>query len=266
MKDVKIKDAPLVEQVQGTEKIPVSDGSGQPKAVTVGQIRSGLATEESVGSAIEHATNMVTDHDGSADAHPDIRESISSSVSAHNADGYSHPSILSVIQEVRSIAEGRSRAFVFDTVETLDEWISVADNTAQLKAGDNLLVRALDVPDYWWDGSGRQPLETGKIDLTVYYTKEETDAKIEDLSKAVEGIDASLDLLIEKKDSLGDATAVNLDMENFPTYNGLPSVIIGSGAPSEAPGFIGQKYMDTAAKKLYIAFGYSSTGDWVAMN
>ena len=36
--DIRIKDAPLVESVTGTEKIPVSDGSDMPKAVTTGQI------------------------------------------------------------------------------------------------------------------------------------------------------------------------------------------------------------------------------------
>lgn len=41
-RDTKIKDAPLVEQVRGTEKMPCSDGSGQPKAITTGQITAGV--------------------------------------------------------------------------------------------------------------------------------------------------------------------------------------------------------------------------------
>ena len=38
MADISIKDAPLINNVSGTEKIPVSDGSGEPKAVTIDQI------------------------------------------------------------------------------------------------------------------------------------------------------------------------------------------------------------------------------------
>lgn len=45
MADLKIKDAPLVESVGGTEKIPVSDGSGQPKAVTTDKLKEFAISE-----------------------------------------------------------------------------------------------------------------------------------------------------------------------------------------------------------------------------
>ena len=91
-------------------------------------------------------------------------------------------------------------------------------------------------------------------------------AKIQEYIDAAKSIDASLNLLIEKKDSLGNATAASLDIENFPTINGLDSVIVGSGAPTAAPGFIGQEYLDITNKKCYKAFGYESTANWVVMN
>lgn len=91
-------------------------------------------------------------------------------------------------------------------------------------------------------------------------------AKIQEYIDAAKSIDASLNLLIEKKDSLGNATATSLDIEDFPTINGLDSVIVGSGAPTAAPGFIGQEYLDTTNKKCYKAFGYESTANWVVMN
>ena len=91
-------------------------------------------------------------------------------------------------------------------------------------------------------------------------------AKIQEYIDAAKSIDASLNLLIEKKDSLGNATAASLDIEDFPTINGLDSVIVGSGAPTAAPGFIGQEYLDTTNKKCYKAFGYDSTANWVVMN
>ena len=94
MKDVKIKDAPLLEQVSGSEKIPVSDGSGQPKTVSVDQIKAGLATEESVGNAIEHTTTSIAAHNTNNEAHADIRKGITSAVSTHNADEAAHPAIM----------------------------------------------------------------------------------------------------------------------------------------------------------------------------
>ena len=42
-----------------------------------------------------------------------------------------------------------------------------------LFVGDNLYIRELNIPDYWWDGSDVQQLETQKVDLTNYQSKEE---------------------------------------------------------------------------------------------
>lgn len=42
-----------------------------------------------------------------------------------------------------------------------------------IKVGTNFLIRALDVPDYWWDGFNAQPLETQKVDLSGYPTEKE---------------------------------------------------------------------------------------------
>lgn len=63
-KDIKIKDAPLVETVQGTEKLPCSDGSGQPKAVTVNQINKSVKADiaslaETVGSVSQSVSDEV---------------------------------------------------------------------------------------------------------------------------------------------------------------------------------------------------------------
>ena len=38
MADISIKDAPLINNVSGTEKIPVSNGSNKPAAITVNSI------------------------------------------------------------------------------------------------------------------------------------------------------------------------------------------------------------------------------------
>lgn len=68
-----------------------------------------------------------------------------------------------------AVAEGKRASYVFDTVDEMNTWIDDSDNTADLKTGDVFLIRATDVPDYWWDGttSTAQILETTKVDLTT---------------------------------------------------------------------------------------------------
>ena len=48
--------------------------------------------------------------------------------------------------------------------------------------------------------------------------------------------------------------------------NRLVSVKIGTEAPTEAPDFIGQKFVDTANKNVYSSVGTDSTGDWIQLN
>ena len=37
-----------------------------------------------------------------------------------------------------------------------------------LKKGDVFLIKALNVPDYWWDGTSKSILETTKVPLEEY--------------------------------------------------------------------------------------------------
>ena len=69
--------------------------------------------------------------------------------------------------EIAEIAEGKCKSFVFATVDELDTWLTNEENTADLKVGDVFLIKATDVPDYWWDGTEKQKLETTKVDLTA---------------------------------------------------------------------------------------------------
>lgn len=70
--------------------------------------------------------------------------------------------------EIEAIAKGRATGYVFDTVEDLDSWLEDEANVSKLKLGDNLYIRAKEVPDYWWDGNSKQQLETQKVDLAEY--------------------------------------------------------------------------------------------------
>lgn len=81
------------------------------------------------------------------------------------------------LDDIVEIANGKCNSYVFDTVEELDTWLSNAENTSKLKTGDVFYIRAVDIPDYWWDSNtnSKQILETTKLDLTVI-TNAEIDA------------------------------------------------------------------------------------------
>lgn len=66
-----------------------------------------------------------------------------------------------------AVAQGKCASYVFATVEELETWLTKTTNTANLKVGDVFLIKAVDVPDYWWDGSAKQILETTKVNLTT---------------------------------------------------------------------------------------------------
>lgn len=81
------------------------------------------------------------------------------------------------IGTMTEIARGKCRAEVFDTVDELDTWLSDSANTADLNTGDVFYIRAVDVPDYWWDKEQgkKQILETTKVTLD-FVTHAEIDA------------------------------------------------------------------------------------------
>ena len=60
----------------------------------------------------------------------------------------------------------------------------------------------------------------------------------------------------------------NLQVDNLTTvnafnYNGAPLIVVGSTAPSSAPDFVGQTYINTTAPgTVYSAKGVSSVSDW----
>ena len=84
-------------------------------------------------------------------------------------------SIKNQLDVVEAIAKGRATGYVFDSVADLDLWLQDENNVSKLVLGDNFYIREVDVPDYWWDGTERQQLETQKVDLSEYYTKTEVD-------------------------------------------------------------------------------------------
>ena len=74
--------------------------------------------------------------------------------------------VKTIAEKAEVIAKGRATAYIYDTVEALDTDLSNPEFVAKLVKGDNFYIKALDVPDYWWDGTQKQQLETEKPDLS----------------------------------------------------------------------------------------------------
>ena len=106
-----------------------------------------------------------------------LKTDVSSAVNTHNNDNTSHSDLRQAIADAEAIARGKSRAKVFATEADLDLWLSVPANVATLQIGDNFYIEATDVPDYWWNGTARRPIESEKVDLTDCYSKSEADGK-----------------------------------------------------------------------------------------
>ncbi|KAA6356246.1 MAG: hypothetical protein EZS28_048227, partial [Streblomastix strix] len=74
------------------------------------------------------------------------------------------------LQEVRDIATGKSKAYVFSTQEELNDWMAIQDNVANLAIGDNLYIVDKQVTDYQWDGTDLKVLETEQPDMSNVIT------------------------------------------------------------------------------------------------
>lgn len=104
---------------------------------------------------------------------------------------YDDTDIRNKINTVESIAKGKTTGLVFNTKADMETWLSTVANKDKLNLGDNLYIKATDVPDYWVAAvlTSADPstgfyytiseLETQKINLTDYYTKSQTYSQTE---------------------------------------------------------------------------------------
>ncbi len=91
------------------------------------------------------------------------------------------------------IAGGGVSALVFDTKADLDVWMESSGNVATLKTGQNIYIKESDVPDYWWDGSTLQILETQKVDLSGYVTDEDLATELSSYLKTTDVETSNID-------------------------------------------------------------------------
>lgn len=94
-------------------------------------------------------------------------------------------SLNSGLSSLGSRLDGIVQAKVFDTKAELDEWIAVEGNTETLKTGQNIYIVETGTPDYWWDGTDMQVLETDKV-VIESMTYDET---LEVLNETAEGVE-----------------------------------------------------------------------------
>lgn len=76
-------------------------------------------------------------------------------------------------ENAERIAKGRATGYAFDTEADMNNWLNNVTFKESLVHGDNLYIRALNVPDYWWDAENQKayPLETQKVNMTEYVLK-----------------------------------------------------------------------------------------------
>ncbi len=90
-----------------------------------------------------------------------------------NGVGVSLNSLKSAVDSLATVAEGGAIAKAFDTKAELDEWLAMEGNAETLKVGQNIYIAETGTPDYWWDGTRLQVLETEKVEIESM-TYEET--------------------------------------------------------------------------------------------
>ena len=99
------------------------------------------------------ATNVQTALDILAQAKKDTESSISTINTNVSSAQSKADSAYSLAGEAKSIAEGKSKAFVYNTYTDMVDDLVNASNT-KFKVGDNLLIIQTNVPDYWISSIG----------------------------------------------------------------------------------------------------------------
>lgn len=142
-----------------------------------------LSSEENVIELEDSAKNSAA---SALESYQKTTADVMKNLETHNSEenDLAHPQILKLANEAKNIALGKAGAICFDTKEQMDLWTRGeyirpdGKTTNDLKIGDNLYILELEVPDFWWDGTTAQPLESEKPNLSDYYTKSQIDDKV----------------------------------------------------------------------------------------
>jgi hypothetical protein len=95
------------------------------------------------------------------------------------------------LDNIRDLAAGALSGIVFDDTDQVNAWLAgdyARDDELtpdDLRIGENIFIREVDEPDYWWDGTSLQLLGTNSVTLSDYYTSIEVDEKLTSLRQDV---------------------------------------------------------------------------------
>lgn len=153
--------APGEQGIQGPQGEIGPEGPQGPMGPTGPKGESGVYFGEDA-PADEDFTVWVDSDDNAYNTEAEITNSVMETITP------TLNNIQAVAANAENIAKGKATGYVFDTLADLELWLLDVNNTAKLVLGDNLYIKATDVPDYWWDGTTKQPLETQKVNLTEY--------------------------------------------------------------------------------------------------
>ena len=192
---------------EGTSRVYGVQLNDITKQMYVSELGEDLAEiTQNVEDKVEKVPSAVENNIAVFDSNGGIKDNnIKASDFATATQGARADEAYQTANEAKSIAEGRSQAKVFDDEDAMEAWLAVSSNTATLNVGDSLLIRAVESPDYWWDGTSAQVFETEKVDLTDYYTKAEVDDalgdKIESVSLKAGAANGQLVLTVDGQDA-----------------------------------------------------------------
>lgn len=170
----------------------VKEVAGQVKTITDGGVVTGIKGEKESeyrkGQVSLSAENIGAEKEGA--------------VAAHNSDETAHNDIRTAVgaaqtkaDQAYALAEGRVKAVSFDSTDAMATALKAASKT-DYKVGDNILIKAKNVPDYWvsavldtnegtYGYFELSELETEKVDLSGYQQK--TDNTLATTNKTVVG-------------------------------------------------------------------------------
>lgn len=134
---------------------------------------------------------------------------------------------------------------------------ATAGNLAALDASGNLVDSLKKPSDFEAVANKSTDITTDTGSAEKYTTVVATEAYVTPVRYDNEAIDL---------DNLGDVRLRSIDVDNLPKISGFDMLVISTTAPSVAPDFIPQIWVDTTAKKAYIAVGVSTSADFIALN
>lgn len=178
--------------VAGNLQEAVKEVAGQVKTITDGGVVTGIKGEKESeyrkGQVSLSAENVGAEKEGA--------------VAVHNTDGTAHNDIRTAVGAAQTkadqayvLAEGRAKAVSFESADAMTTALKAAAKT-DYKVGDNIFIKAKNVPDYWvsailesnegaYGFFELSELETEKLDLSGYQLK--TDNTLATTNKTVVG-------------------------------------------------------------------------------